>query len=103
VRLSSDPRTRTYAARLRATGKSSKDILRCLKRAIARETWHLLVHPDPVEATIDLRALRHKQGRTLAQAATVLDTVPARISEIERGTRPNYELATAHRHWLNAA
>lgn len=103
VRLSSDPRTRDYAARLRATGKSSKEILRCLKRAIAREAWHLLVHPDPVEAAIDLRALRHEQGRTLAQAATDLGTVPARISEIERGTRPHYELATAYRNRLNAA
>lgn len=48
VRLSTDPRTKAYAARLRVSGKSKKDVLRCLKRAIAREAWHLLVHPAPV-------------------------------------------------------
>lgn len=103
VRLRSDPRTREYAMRLRATGKSSKDVLRCLKRAIARETWHLLVHPEPVLAVIDLRAIRHEQGRTLAQAAADLGTLPSRISELERGIRPNYHLAVAYRDWLNAA
>lgn len=30
-----------------AAGTSKKDVLRCLKRAIAREAWHLLVHPAP--------------------------------------------------------
>ncbi len=100
VRLSTDPRTKTYAAKLRAAGKSKKDVLRCLKRAIAREAWHLLVHPAPVPRTDDLRPLRHERGLTLTQAAENLGTVPARISELERGTRPNTALATAYRHWL---
>lgn len=103
VRLATDSRTRDYATRLRGTGKSTKEIIRCIKRAIARETWHLLVHPGPVERTEDLRALRHDRQLTLAQAATHLGTVPARISELERGTRPNYSLATAYRQWLTAA
>lgn len=100
VRMSTDPRTKAYVAKLRATGKTSKDVLRCLKRAIARETYHLLVHPEPAPATDDLRALRHQRGLTLAAAATHLHTVPARISELERGTRLNTELATAYRNWL---
>lgn len=95
--------TKAYAAKLRATGKSSKDVLRCLKRAIARETWHHLVHPDPIETADDLRPLRHERGLTLTQAATHLGTFPARISELERGTRPNANLATAYRAWLKAA
>ncbi|WP_343834777.1 IS110 family transposase, partial [Micropruina glycogenica] len=61
VRLSTDTRTKTYAAKLRAAGKSKKDVLRCLKRAIAREAWHLLVHPTPAPRTDDLRTLRHQR------------------------------------------
>lgn len=104
VRLSSDTRTQAYAARLRARGKSTPEILRCLKRAIARETWHLLIHPKPVPRTDDLRDLRHTRGLTLVAVATQLHTVAARISELERGTRPNNDLATAYRKLLlNAA
>lgn len=103
VRLSADPRTKDYAARLRSTGKSNKDVLRCLKRAIAREAFRLLVHPDPVPATDDLRQLRHERGMTLAHVAAHLAVEPARISELERGRRPNTDLATAYRALLAAA
>ena len=101
VRLSSDPRTKAYAARLTATGKNCKEILRCLKRAIAREAWHLLTHPQPAPRTDDLRRLRHERGLTLTQAAHHLNTHPARISELERGTRPDTTLTAAYRQWLN--
>lgn len=103
VRLSTDPRTKAYAARLTTAGKSKKDVLRCLKRAIAREVWHLLVHPAPAPRIDDLRQLRHQQGLTLTQAVQHLGTVAARISELERGTRLNLNLATAYREYLNAA
>lgn len=103
VRLSADPRTKAYAAKLTAAGKSRKDVLRCLKRAIAREAWHLLVHPAPTPRIDDLRPLRHLRGLTLTQAAEHLGTVPARISELERGTRLNIQLANAYRDYLNAA
>lgn len=59
-----DPRTKAYAARLTATGKNCKEILRCLKRAIAREAWHLLTHPQPAPRTDDLRRGRHERGLT---------------------------------------
>ena len=101
VRLSGDPRTKAYAARLTATGKSRKEILRCLKRAIAREAWHLLTHPQPAPRTDDLRRLRHERGLTLTQAAHHLNTHPARISELERGTRPDTTLTAAYRQWLS--
>lgn len=103
VRLATDPRTKTYAAKLTTAGKTKKDVLRCLKRAIAREAWHLIVHPAPVPRTDDLRPLRHQRGLTLTQAAEHLKTVPARISELERGTRLNIPLANAYREYLNAA
>lgn len=100
VHLSTDPRTTAYAAKLTAAGKSKKDVLRCLKRAIARQAWHLLVHPAPVPRTDDLRPLRHERGLTLTQAAEHLGTAAARISELERGTRSNAPLATTYRQWL---
>lgn len=100
-RLAGDPRTKAYAARLTATGKSRKEILRRLKRAIAREAWHLLTHPQPAPRTDDLRRLRHERGLTLTQAAHHLNTHPARISELERGTRPDTTLTAAYRQWLN--
>jgi transposase len=42
VRLSSHPATQAYAARRRAEGLSNLEILRCLKRYIAREIHHVL-------------------------------------------------------------
>lgn len=43
------PATRAYAARLTTAGKTEQDILRCLKRAIARQVFHLLTNPPSVE------------------------------------------------------
>ena len=71
------------------------------ERAIAREAWHLLTHPQPAPRTDDLRRLRHERGLTLTQAAHHLNTHPARISELERGTRPDTTLTAAYRQWLN--
>ncbi|GAA4856664.1 IS110 family transposase [Kitasatospora terrestris] len=46
VRMRHDPRTREYVARRTAEGMSKKDILRCLKRFIAREVYKHLVQPS---------------------------------------------------------
>jgi transposase len=43
-RLGCCPRTQAYAARRRQDGKSQTDIIRCLKRIIAREVHHALTH-----------------------------------------------------------
>ncbi|HAQ60287.1 MAG TPA: transposase [Microbacterium sp.] len=47
--------------------------------------------------------LRHQRGLTLTQAAEHLGTVPAPISELERGARLNIPLANAYLEYLNAA
>ncbi len=44
-----DQRTRDYVARRTAAGKSKKEIIRCLKRYIARELYRVLVLPSPHE------------------------------------------------------
>jgi transposase len=46
ARLRDDPRTRAYAARRRGEGKSTRDIRRCLKRAVARQLFKLLERYD---------------------------------------------------------
>jgi transposase len=38
-----DERTRRYVARRTAEGKSKQEIMRCLKRYIAREVYRVLV------------------------------------------------------------
>lgn len=42
ARLKYDPRTRAYRDKRLAEGKSKRDIIRCLKRALAREIYRLL-------------------------------------------------------------
>jgi transposase len=43
VRMSHDPRTKAYVARRAAEGKTTKEIMRCLKRYVAREVYKALV------------------------------------------------------------
>ena len=45
TRLAHDPRTKAYAARRTAEGKTKKEIIRCLKRYIAREIYKALCRP----------------------------------------------------------
>lgn len=42
VRMSHDPRTQAYVARRTAQGKTKKEIMRCLKRYVAREIYSAL-------------------------------------------------------------
>ena len=46
TRLAHDPRTKAYAARRTTEGKTSKEIIRCLKRYIAREIYKALCRPN---------------------------------------------------------
>jgi transposase len=45
TRMSHDPRTKAYVARRTAEGKTPKEIIRCLKRYIAREVYKALCRP----------------------------------------------------------
>lgn len=44
-RMRHDERTKAYVARRTTEGLSKKDIIRCLKRTVARELYYLLQHP----------------------------------------------------------
>ena len=100
VRMSSDARTQTYVARRTLEGKSKREIIRCLKRHVAREMFRLLTSPATVPLGADLRAARLHSGLTLTVAAEALDTWPTRLSEIERGLAHNAELARRYQLWL---
>ena len=43
ARMRRDPRTQEYVARRTAEGKSKREIIRCLKRYLAREVYRVLV------------------------------------------------------------
>ncbi|MGH3761558.1 hypothetical protein [Actinophytocola sp.] len=77
--------------------------LRLLKRAIARETYRYLTQPVTVPTITDLRPLRQSENLTLTAAANHLRVWPAVISNLERGTRRDDQLAQAYREWLHAA
>lgn len=101
TRMRTDPRTREYVARRRAEGKNKREIIRCLKRHIAREIYQLLTNPPPTPDCARLRARRQAAHITISQAAQALRTQPSRISALERGLDHNHHLATRYQRWLH--
>jgi transposase len=51
VRMGSDERTRRYVSRRTAEGKSKWEIMRCLKRYIAREVYRVLLSTEAAESS----------------------------------------------------
>ena len=103
VRMSCDQRTRDYIRRQRDNGRDEMEMLRMLKRAIAREIFKTLTRDLAVPQLADLRPTRVAKNITITAAAKALDTYPTKISRTERGTYPDYELAERYRAWLSAA
>jgi hypothetical protein len=103
VRLSTgDPVTKAYFARRRGEGKSDREIVRCLKRHVAREVYRHLVRPEAVPAGADLRAARLAARISLQTVADALGSWPTRISELERGLAHDTALARRYTAWLAA-
>lgn len=96
-----DERTRAYIDRRRAQGRSDREIIRCLKRAVARELYRALTHPDTVPHGPSLRTTRLPAGITLTTAAEHLGTWPTRLSQLERGLKHDADLATRYECWLH--
>jgi transposase len=103
VRMSSHRPTRAYVARQRATRRSTPEILRMLKRAIAREMFKYSTRRVTVPAIDDLRATRQAKNITLTRAAAHFGLWPTVLARIENGTKRDDTLATEYRHWLHAA
>ena len=101
VRMSCDEETKRYVARRRAEGKSNREIIRCLKRYIAREVYRYLVNPQSVPTGIELRIRRVAAGLSLREVGEALGSHMTRVSELERGVIHNTELARRYQSWLD--
>jgi transposase len=100
VRMSSERRTQAFVARHRDKGRSNLEILRLLKRAIAREAFHLLTRPGPAPDISDLRPTRQARRISLEQAAAAIGSCATSLSRVERGKCHNNDLIDRYRQWL---
>jgi len=103
TRLVTDPATKAYMVRRTAEGKTRREVIRCLKRYIAREMFQLLTNPNQVPVGMSLRVTRTDARVTLATAATAMGTTGTTISRLERGIQHNSELARRYEEWLKTA
>ncbi|MBU3068193.1 IS110 family transposase [Nocardia sp. NEAU-G5] len=103
VRMSSHQPTRDYVIRHTAKGHSKLEILRRLKRAIAREVFKLLTRAIAIADYHDLRPARQAKNITVTAAARHFGLWPTTISRIERGLQRDDELANTYRQWLTTA
>ena len=101
TRMRTDTRTKEYVAKRQAQGKKKREIIRCLKRHIAREIYRLITNPPPTPNCARLRDQRQHAGITVTQAAQAIGTHTARISELELGRNHNHHLATKYQDWLH--
>jgi hypothetical protein len=97
VRMSCDARTRDYVRARRAKGPHPPEIVRLLKRAIAREVFKSLTRGLVAPDLADLRPARQAKNITLRAAATAMNTYPNKILRTERGTFHDYDLAEHYR------
>jgi transposase len=96
-----DPATRAYVARRTAEGKTRKEIMRCLKRFVAREVHAAITNPPADLPTgRELRALRQQRNLSLTHVSSHFATTPINISRIERGLTHDTRLARRIRDWL---
>ena len=102
-RMRHDPTTRAYVERRTAEGMTKKEIMRCLKRYVAREVYNVLVNPPTDLPTgSEIRELRHQRSLTLANICEQFGTVQITISRLERGLTHDTRLARRIRDWLHA-
>lgn len=101
VRMRYDPATRAYVDRRTTEGKTRKEIMRCLKRFVAREVYTAITNPPTdIPTGPELRNLRHTQHITLTTVSNNLGTTPTNISRIERGLTHDTRLARNIKEWL---
>ncbi|RWA16087.1 IS110 family RNA-guided transposase [Mycolicibacterium elephantis] len=105
VRLSHHQPTKDYAQRQLRNGdsKSKMEVLRKLKRAIAREIFKLLTRQVAVPEYADLRSVRQAKNITVTAAANHFGVWPTVISRIERGLQRDDIFAETYRTWLQIA
>ena len=100
-----DPETAEYAERARGRGKSDREVMRCLKRYVAREAYRALMHPHEVRRPEDASALvtaRRAAKISQVRAASILGTSEKYISMLERGQRELKPIRRAYEAWVEA-
>lgn len=100
VRMAQDQRTRDYVDKRTSQGKGKMEIMRCLKRYVAREVYRVLRNPRPAPVTNDLRPRRLALGLTQVRIARELGTWPTSISRLERAQSRDLDLLSRYRQWL---
>lgn len=101
VRMKCDPATRAYVVRRTQEGKSKPEIIRCLKRFVAREVYQVVVNPPAdLPSGLELRFLRLERKLSLREVCCEIGTTPTRLSAIERGVVHDTRLAIKARDWL---
>jgi transposase len=103
VRMRHHPPTPAYVARRTAQGLTRKDIMRCLKRFVAREVYQALTNPPhDLPTGPQLRHLRTERGFTITHISNVLGVAQVTLSRLERGVAHDTPLARRTRDWLLA-
>lgn len=103
ARMRNHPPTKAFVQRQRDRGRSTPEILRILKRAIAREMFKQLTRPHDDLGIHDLRPARQAKNITLDAAARALGLAPITISRTERGLHITPEIVNRYRQWLATA
>jgi transposase len=98
--MATDQRTRDYVVKRTAQGKGKLEIMRCLKRYVAREIHRVLRNPRPAPLTNDLRQRRLALGLTQVRVARELGTLPTTISRLEQAKSRDRDLVSRYREWL---
>lgn len=104
-RVMRDPETAEYAERARGRGKSDREVMRCLKRYVAREAYRALMHPHEIRRPGDaseLVAARRAARVSQVRAASILGTSEKYISMLERGQRELKPIRRAYEAWVEA-
>jgi transposase len=103
ARMRNHPPTRAFVTRQRQRGRSTPEILRILKRALAREMYKQLTRPHEDLGIDDLRPTRQAKNITIDAAARAIGVAPMTISRTERGKFITPEIVTRYRTWLRTA
>lgn len=104
-RVMRDPETAEYAERARGRGKSDREVMRCLKRYVAREAYRALMRPHEIrrpEDASELMAARRAAKVSQVRAASILGTSEKYISMLERGQRELKPIRRAYEAWVEA-
>lgn len=104
-RVMRDPETAEYAERARGRGKSDREVMRCLKRYVAREAYQALMRPHEIrrpEDASELVAARRAAKVSQVRAASILGTSEKYISMLERGQRELKPIRRAYEAWVEA-